>query len=150
VAKIDLETEAVLRKVLYAAIKEDGESFEKNLESFASGDALIAACTRASDLAALIIAEQYKGRPTPEMVTRLAGFSAQVNEEWSGITSSDFAAFIHAILEDTPLESVLPVGVAIRVPFVLAAQLMVQFKKPGTTGFDCLDHLWEALETRQD
>ena len=147
-AKIDLETEAVLRKVLYAAIKEDDASFEKHLESFASGDALIAACARASEVAALIIAEQYKGRPTPEMVTRLADFSAQVNEGWSGITSSDFASFIDAILEDTPLENVLPVGVAIRVPFVLAAQLMVQFKNPGTAGFDYLDHLWEVLETR--
>jgi hypothetical protein len=150
VAKIDLETEAVLRKILYAAIKEDSASFENQMESFPSGDSLIAACARASEVAALIIAEQYKGRPTPEMITRLADFSAQANEEWSGITSSDFAAFIHAILEDTPLENVLPVGVAIRVPFVLAAQLMVQFKKPGTTGFDYLDHLWEVLETRQD
>jgi hypothetical protein len=148
VAKIDADTEETLRKVLYAAIKDDDSSFEEQLNAFATDQALITACARATDVAALIIAEQYKGRPTPEMVTRLADFAAAVNEEWSGITSADFAAFINAMLEDTPLENVLPIGVAVRVPFVLAAHLMIQFKKPDETGFDYLDRLWDVLEAR--
>jgi hypothetical protein len=147
VAKIDQRTEEILRKVLYAAIKEDDSSFEKQLEAFGSGEALNVAAARATDVAALIIAEQYKGRPTPEMVTRLADFSAAANQEWTGITSADFSAFLQAILDDTPLANVLPVGVAVRVPFVLAAQLMVQFKNPDETGFDYLDRIWERLET---
>lgn len=147
-AKIDARTEEIFRKVLYAAIKDDEKSFEEQLDTFPTDEALIAACARATDVAALVIAEQYKGRPTPEMVTRLADFASVINEDWSGITAADFSAFIHAMLEDTPLENVLPIGVAVRVPFVLAAHLLVQFETPGEKAFDYLDRVWEVLEAR--
>jgi hypothetical protein len=148
VAGINLDTEKVFRKVIFAAIKQDDKSFEELLETFASGQELLAADQRASDVALLIIAEQYKGRPTPEMVTRLADYVASMNEGWSGITAADFNAFIHAILEDTPLESVLPTGVAIRAPFILTAHLLIQFETTSEKAFDYLDRLWEVLETR--
>ena len=147
-AKIDLATEEIFRKILYAAIKDDETAFEEQLESFGSAEVLLAACVRATEVATLIIAEQYKGRPTSPMITRLADFAAAVNEEWIGITAAHFDAFIHAILEDTPLDTILPTGVAIRVPFVLAAQLLVQFETPDEKAFDYLDRLWEVLETR--
>jgi hypothetical protein len=65
---IDVSTERILRKALYAAIKDDADEFERQLESFASKDALIAACARATDLAALVLLEQFEGRPTEEAV----------------------------------------------------------------------------------
>lgn len=147
-ARVNLDTEKVFRKVIYAAIKQDDKSFEELLESFASGQELLVACQRASDVAALIIAEQYKGRPTPEMVTRLADYVASMNEGWSGITAADFKSLIHAILEDTPLDSVLQTGVAIRAPFILTAHLLIQFETPSEKAFDYLDRLWEVLETQ--
>jgi hypothetical protein len=52
---MDVDTERTLIKAVHAAIRNDEEDFEAQLEAFATKDALLAADARCADLAALII-----------------------------------------------------------------------------------------------
>jgi hypothetical protein len=145
---VDRTTEEILRKVLDAAIKGNAESFDRQLAAFPTDDSLNAASARARNVVGVIILEQYEAAPTPEMVTKLAGFVALSSEDWSGIGAADFATFITSLFTDESVEHDLPATVATRIHFVLAAYLLVQFKKPSETAFDHLDRLWEKLTYR--
>jgi hypothetical protein len=147
-AKVDLQTEEVLRNALYAAIKEDEQTFEQHLDAFPTDESLIIACARATEVSGAIILEQYKAWPTPEMIDRLAQFVGEMNEKWSGITADDFATFLTAMGTGRSVENDLPLGVAVRLPFVLAAHLLIQFKNSDEAGYQYLDRVWEVLEAR--
>ena len=143
---IDASTKRILRKVLYAAIEDDEAVFKTQLASFATPAALMVACGHATDLAALVFVDKFEGRPTAEAAQQLADGAAAFAEEWSGIGTAHFAAFINAMFEGTPIEEVLPASIAVRVPFVFAGHLLVKFHQPDEQWFDYLDRLWNTLE----
>ncbi len=142
---IDLATEETLRKVLFAALKGDHGSFEQSLEAFTDRDSLLAACARATDLSALMILEQCKGRPPAGVVSEIAAHAAE-NNSWSSISSEDFRRYIGALFPATPLEQVLELGTALRIPFVLCAHLLLIWHAPDEQAQDYLDRLWDTLE----
>jgi hypothetical protein len=142
---IDLATEENLRKVLFAALKGNHGSFELALEGFADKDSLLAACARATDLSALMILEQCKGRPPAEAVSEIADHAAE-HSQWSSLSSEEFKQYIGAIFAATPLEQVLTLGTALRIPFVLCAHLLLIWRAPAEQAQDYLDRLWDTLE----
>lgn len=142
---IDLATEENLRKVLFAALKGDHGSFELALEAFADKPSLLAACARATDLSALMILEQCQGRPSVGTVHEIAEHAAEHNQ-WSSIGSDEFRQYIGAILAATPLEQVLELGTALRIPFVLCAHLLLIWHAPEEQAHEYLDRLWDTLE----
>jgi hypothetical protein len=142
---IDLATEQNLRKVLFAALKGSHGSFEQSLEAFADKDSLLAACTRATDLSALMILEQCKGHPSTDAMSGIAEHAAEHNQ-WSSISSDEFRQFISVIFAATPLEQVLELGTALRIPFVLCAHLLLIWHAPAEQAQDYLDRLWDTLE----
>jgi aminoglycoside phosphotransferase family enzyme len=144
--KINIETEKVFRQTLYAVIKNDEKMFENQLATFVNVNELLAACARATDVSAVVIVEQYQGKPSPEMLDELAEHIAPFHEAWSGITVNDLKSFLQAMLEGVPVENVLATETAIRVPFVLAGHLLVQFQNPDEQWFDYLDRIWERIE----
>lgn len=142
---IDLATEENLRKVLFAALKGNHSSFEQGLEALANKDSLLAACARATDLSALMILEQYKGRPSAAAVSEIAEHAAEHNQ-WSSISPDEFRQYIGAIFTATPLEQVLELGTALRIPFVLCAHLLLSWHAPEEQAHEYLDRLWDILE----
>jgi hypothetical protein len=142
---IDFATERNLRKALFAALKGDHSSFEQALEGFENGDSLLAACSRATDLSALMTLEQCKGRPPADVVSDIAQHTAEHNQ-WSSISSSEFERYIDAIFTATPLERVVQLGTALRIPFVLCAHLLLIWHTPDEQAQDYLDRLWDVLE----
>ena len=142
---IDVATERVLIKALHATIRDDEDDFEAQLEAFATKDALLTADARCTDLSALIMLKQYGGilreESVQELATRVARFAS-----WSGITPAEFAAYINAIFNATPIENVLEIGAALRAPFILLANLLVNFHADGETWHAYLDQVWDVLE----
>jgi hypothetical protein len=142
---IDVATERVLIKAVHAAIRNDEDDFEAQLEAFLTKDALLAADARCTDLSALIMLQKYGGilheESVQELAARLARFAP-----WSGITPAEFAAYINAIFTATSIETVLEIGPALRAPFILLANLLVNFHADGETWHAYLDEVWEVLE----
>jgi hypothetical protein len=142
---IDVATERTLIKALHAAIRDDEDDFEAQLEAFSTKDALLAADARCTDLAALIMLQQYGGilqeASIQELAERLTRFAS-----WSGITPDEFAAYINAIFNATPILTVLEIGPALRAPFILLASLLVNFRTDEETWFNYLDRVWDSLE----
>jgi hypothetical protein len=142
---IDVATERILIKVVQAAIRDDEDDFEAQLEVFVTKDSLLAADARCTDLAALIMFQQNGGPLRPESVLELAENTATF-AAWSCISAAEFAAYIDAILNATPNPTVLEVGPALRAPFILLANLLMNFQEPTETWHDYLDRVWDALE----
>jgi hypothetical protein len=142
---IDLATEENLRKVLFGALKSNHNSFEQTLEAFADKDSLLDACARATDLSALMILEQCKGRPSTDVMSEIAEHAAEHNQ-WSSISSDQFHQYISAIFAAATLEQVLELGTALRIPFVLCAHLLLIWHAPAEQAQDYLDRLWDTLE----
>ena len=142
---IDLATEENLRRVLFAALKGNHDSFERTLEGFTDKDSLLAACARATDLSALMILEQCMGRPSTGAVGEIAEHAAEHNQ-WSSISADEFRQYIDAIFAATPLEQVLELGTALRIPFVLCAHLLLIWHAPAEQAHEYLDRLWDILE----
>jgi hypothetical protein len=142
---IDVETERTLIKAVHAAIRNDEEDFEAQLEAFATNDALLAADARCTDLAALIMLQQYGGVLQESSIQELSRRATRF-ASWSGITPAAFAAYINAIFDATPIETVLEIGPALRAPFILLANLLVNFRKEDETWHSYLDQVWDDLE----
>ena len=142
---IDLATEENLRKALFAALKGNHDSFEQALQTFADKDSLLVACARATDLSALMILEQCKGRPSANEESEIAEHAAEYNQ-WSSISSDEFRQYIGAILAATPMEQALGLGTALRIPFVLCAHLLLIWHAPKEQAYEYLDRLWDILE----
>jgi hypothetical protein len=142
---IDRATEENLRKVLFAALKGNHDSFEQALEAFADKDSLLAACAPATDLSALMILEQCQGRPSVGAMSDIAEHTAE-NNPWSSIGADEFRRYIDAIFAVTPLEQVLELGTALRIPFVLCAHLLLIWHAPAEQAHEYLDRLWDVLE----
>ena len=73
---LDVAIERTLIRAPHAAIRADEDDFEAQLEAFVTEDALLAADARCTDLAALIMLQQYRGIPSEESVQKLAERSA--------------------------------------------------------------------------
>jgi len=58
------------------------------------------------------------------------------NNSWSGLTQVEFEAFIGALYSGAEISTVLDVGPAIRVPFVLCAHLLVTWRQAGEQAQD--------------
>lgn len=142
---IDLATEETLRKVLFSALKGDHGSFEQGLEAFDDKTSLLAACARATDLSALMILDQCKGRPSTGAVNDIANHAAEHNA-WSSIGADEFERYLNAIFAATPVDQVLDLGTALRIPFVLCAHLLLSWHDPQEQAHEYLDRLWETLE----
>jgi hypothetical protein len=142
---IDFATEENLRKVLFAALKGNHGSFEQTLEALTDKHSLLAACARATDLSALMVLEQCEGRPSTDAVSEVAEHAAE-HSQWSSISSDEFRQYIGAIFAATPLEQVLELGTALRIPFVLCAHLLLIWHAPAEQAQDYLDRLWDTLE----
>jgi hypothetical protein len=144
-AGIDVATERILIKAIHAAIRDDENDFEAQLEAFVTKDALLAADARCTDLSALIMLQEYGGLLRDESIQELAARLARF-ASWSGITAAEFTAYINAIFNATPVETVLEIGPALRAPFILLAGLLINFHGDGEAWHDYLDRAWDALE----
>jgi hypothetical protein len=147
--EIDVGTERIMRKVLYAAIKDDDDDFEAQLETLAAEGSIADACTRAADLAALMMLDKYGGIPSEETIVKLTENTARLSL-WSETPATDFTAYITAIFEQTKIQDVLPIGTALRIPFIQCAHLLVMWREEDEHWYDYLDRLWEVLETRSN
>ncbi len=146
---IDATTERIMRKALYAAIKDDENEFEAQLEAIASGNSLVSACARATDLVALMILDKRGGRPEDGTIQELANSTA-LHSQWSEIDASAFVAYLRAIFAGTSMDEVLAIGDSLRTPFIQCAHLLVIWHDEDEYWYDYLDRLWETLETRQN
>lgn len=91
--RINSETEAWVRQTLDAAVKRDGERFAGALESMPSESAARDTLQLAATLSTFMLRSEYGGRPTDDMVRRIATAAAEAGE-WFGLTADDYCQLL--------------------------------------------------------
>lgn len=143
--RIDDQLEPLVREVLDAAVKRDGDRLDAALDAFTDQSQQRMGLELLVAIARYVLLDLYQGqRPGDEQVHELADQIAEM-ESWSTLPADEIRSFLLLLLGDTS-ETVDP-DAAVLLPFVVTATLLSSRRRPeGQHWFNYLDQVEAALE----
>lgn len=143
--KIDNRIEPIVREILAAVVKRDGETFIRAMEQVPDERTAIEAGQLAVAIATYVILDLHDGRPTDEEVRQIAEVAAEA-EAWAGLTPETFVEAITALLDQRQVR--LEPHVMAVVPFILAGYALAAGAEDDEWWFKYLDRVEAALESQ--
>lgn len=144
--KIDEHVEPLVREVLDAAVKRDGDRLDTALDAFADEAQQRAGLELVHAIARYVLLDLYQGqRPSDEQIQALADQIAEM-ESWSTLPANEIRSFLLLLLGETA--TTVDPGAAVLLSFVVAAALLSSKRRPeGQWWFNYLDQVEAGLET---
>src|SRR5262245_51887398 len=115
--KIDNRVEPIVREILAAVVKRDGEAFIRSMDQLPDERTAILAGQLAVAIATFVILDLHDGRPADEEVRQIADVAAEA-EAWASLTPETFVEAITAMLDQR--QPRLDPHVTAVVPFIIA------------------------------
>ena len=143
--KIDNRVEPIVREILAAVVKRDGEAFIRAMEQLPDEETAIKAGRLAVAIAEYVILDLHDGRPTDEEVRQIAEVAAEA-EAWAGLTPETFVEVITAVVDHR--EARLEPHVMAIAPFILAGYALAAGAEDDEWWFKYLDRVEAALESQ--
>jgi len=143
--EINRQAEPLLRDILEAAVKRDGDRFVRTLESLPDEATAREVLHLSVAVSTFVLLSEYEGRPGDGEICRIAA-SAAGTEQWLGLSASDYEEAITAMLDERPAD--LEPHALAAAPLTLAAYLLALGAEEGEWWFTYLDRVEAALERR--